>query len=247
MRTILKLENIEKFYGNKQTIVKALDNLSLTINEGEFVAIMGASGSGKTTLLNTISIIDDIDSGTVLLNGNDISKLKPSQIDSFRSAEIGFIFQEFNLLDSLTAYDNIALALSLVGSKNIDEKISNVAESLGLTKYLHNYPNELSGGQQQRVAIARALVKEPSIILADEPTGALDFQNTQNILKSLIEINQKNVTILMVTHDSFAASYASKVIFLKDGKIFTSINRNPELTRSEFHQLIIDNELVVRS
>ena len=242
MENILKIDNIEKYYGNKSSLTKAIDNISFDVNKGEFVAIMGASGSGKTTLLNCISTIDKVTSGHIYVSGNDITKLKGNSLNKFRREELGFIFQDFNLLDTLTAYENIALALSIqnVKSKEIDEKIKKVAKELDIVNILEKYPYQMSGGQKQRVASARAIITNPKLVLADEPTGALDSKSSKMLLEQFEYLN-KNIcaTILMVTHDAFTASYATRVIFIKDGKIFNEIHKGTD-TRKEFFDKIID-------
>ena len=242
MENILKIDKIEKYYGNRGSLTKAVDNISFEVAPGEFVAIMGASGSGKTTLLNLISTIDNVTSGHIYVAGRDITKLKGNELNKFRREELGFIFQDFNLLDTLTAYENIALALSIqnVGAKEIDRRIKKVAGDLGITSVLKKYPYQMSGGQKQRVASARAIITDPKLILADEPTGALDSKSSKMLLESFNYLNsEKKATILMVTHDAFTASYASRVIFIKDGKIFNEIVKG-EKTRKEFFNEIID-------
>ncbi len=242
MENILKIDKIEKYYGNKSSLTKALNNLSFEVNKGEFVAIMGASGSGKTTLLNCISTIDKVTSGHIYVDGNDITKLKGNALNKFRREQLGFIFQDFNLLDTLTAYENIALALSIqnIAAKEIDARIQKVAKELDITKILNKYPYQLSGGQKQRVASSRAIITNPKLVLADEPTGALDSKSAKMLLEQFANLNKDNeTTILMVTHDAFSASYASRVIFIKDGKIFNEINRGND-NRKEFFDKIID-------
>ena len=209
MENILKIENIEKYYGNKTNLTKAIDNISFEVQKGEFVAIMGASGSGKTTLLNCISTIDQVTSGHIMVAGEDITKLKGNKLNKFRREELGFIFQDFNLLDTLTAYENIALALSIQNVKAavIDKKIKKVARELDIEKVLNKYPYQMSGGQKQRVASARALVTDPKLILGDEPTGALDSKSARILLDRFEYLNKElQATILMVTHDAFTAS-----------------------------------------
>lgn len=242
MENILKLEKIEKYYGNRSSLTKAIDNISFEVNKGEFVAIMGASGSGKTTLLNCISTIDKVTSGHIYVGGEDITKLKGNNLNKFRREELGFIFQDFNLLDTLTAYENIALALSIQNVKQsiIDEKIKHVANELSIKDVLKKYPYQMSGGQRQRVASARAIITDPKLILADEPTGALDSKSARMLLNIFEKLNKSlEATILMVTHDAFTASYASRVIFIKDGKIFSEIMKGED-TRKEFFDKIID-------
>ncbi|MGV1064830.1 ABC transporter ATP-binding protein [Clostridium perfringens] len=242
MKNILSVENIEKYYGNKDNITKAIDNINFKVDKGEFVGIMGPSGSGKTTLLNCISTIDNVTTGSIVINGKDITKLKAKELEKFRRDELGFIFQDFNLLDTLTAYENIALALTIQGKKpkEIDALIKKVAKSLGIDGILNKFPYQISGGQKQRVASARAIVTNPSLILADEPTGALDSKSARMLLDSFESLNKDlEATILMVTHDAFTASYAHKILFIKDGKIFNELVRGTD-SRKEFFDRIID-------
>ena len=242
MSNILKLEKIEKYYGNRSTLTKAIDNIFFEIEKGEFVVIMGASGSGKTTLLNCISTIDKVTSGHIYINGEDITKLKGNELNRFRREKLGFIFQDFNLLDTLTAYENIALALSIQNVKpsEIERRVNEVANKLDIRNVLNKYPYQMSGGQKQRVASARAIITDPELVLADEPTGALDSKSSKMLLESFNYLNDTlNTTILMVTHDSFAASYASRVIFIKDGKVFNEIRRGND-SRKDFFDKIID-------
>ncbi len=242
MKNILSVENIEKYYGNKENITKAIDNINFKVDEGEFVGIMGPSGSGKTTLLNCISTIDKVSNGNIIINNQDITKLKSKKLDNFRRNELGFIFQDFNLLDTLTAYENIALALTIKGedSSQIDGKIKKVAKNLDIEQVLNKYPYQMSGGQKQRVASARAIVTNPSLILADEPTGALDSKSSRLLLDRFEYLNQElKATILMVTHDAFTASYAHRILFIKDGKIFNELIKGND-TRKEFFNRIID-------
>ena len=241
MSEILKIDKIEKYYGNKSSLTKAIDNLSFNVEEGEFVAIMGASGSGKTTLLNCISTIDKVTSGHIYVAGNDITKLRGNNLNKFRREELGFIFQDFNLLDTLTAYENIALALSIqnIKEKEISDRIKRVAEELVINSVLGKYPYQMSGGQKQRVASARAIITNPKLILADEPTGALDSKSSKMLLEKFNYLNKENkATILMVTHDAFTASYSSRVIFIKDGKIFNEIRRGNDSRRDFFDKII---------
>lgn len=239
---ILKIQQIEKYYGSRSSLTKAIDDISFSVNRGEFVAIMGASGSGKTTLLNCISTIDKVTAGHIFLENTDITKLKGKQLNKFRRDNLGFIFQDFNLLDTLTAYENIALALSIQKktAKEIDASVNDVAEKLGITDVLKKYPYQMSGGQKQRVASARAIVTNPKIILGDEPTGALDSKSAKMLLERFQYLNRElSATIMMVTHDSFTASYANRVIFIKDGKIFSEISRGSD-SRKQFFDKIID-------
>ena len=242
MENILTIENISKYYGNKSNLTKAISNISMNVDKGEFIAIMGASGSGKTTLLNVISTIDKVTSGHIYIEGQDITKLKGNDLNRFRREELGFIFQDFNLLDTLTAYENIALALQIQNfkAKAIEQQIKVVARKLDIEDILNKYPYEMSGGQKQRVASARAIVTNPKLVLADEPTGALDSKSSKMLLERLQRLNQDyQTTILMVTHDAFSASYASRVIFIKDGKIFNEFDRGND-SRKVFFERIID-------
>ena len=242
MGKVLEVKNIEKYYGNKSTLTKAIDNISFDVEEREFVGIMGASGSGKTTLLNCISTIDRVTAGHILVGGKDITKLKGNHLNKFRREELGFIFQDFNLLDTLTAYENIALALTIqkVGAKEIEIRVKDIAEKLDITDILNKYPYQVSGGQKQRIASARAIITNPKLILADEPTGALDSKSAKRLLSTFVTLNQKlHATILMVTHDAFTASYADRIIFIKDGRIFNEIIKGND-TRKEFFEKIIE-------
>lgn len=242
METILRIDNVEKYYGNRSSLTKAIDNISFEVDKGEFVAIMGASGSGKTTLLNCISTIDRVTSGRIYVGGQDITEFKGNKLNRFRREQLGFIFQDFNLLDTLTAFENIALALSIQGvhAKEIQKRVSQLACELGISDVLDKYPYQMSGGQKQRVASARAIITNPKLILADEPTGALDSKASRMLLESFNYLNQElEATILMVTHDAFTASYADRVIFIKDGKIFNEILKCGS-TRKEFFDKIID-------
>ena len=239
---ILSVEKIEKYYGNKGNITKAIDHISFGVDKGEFVGIMGPSGSGKTTLLNCISTIDTVTTGHIHINNKDITVLKGKDLEEFRRNELGFIFQDFNLLDTLTAYENIALALTIQKRKpsEIDQLITDIAAKLGITEILTKYPFQLSGGQKQRTASARALVTEPSLILADEPTGALDSKSARLLLESFEKLNRElQSTILMVTHDAFTASYAHRILFIKDGRIFNELIRGED-TRKEFFTKIME-------
>lgn len=242
MKKILTIDKIEKYYGNKSSLTKAINNISFEVEEGEFIAIMGASGSGKTTLLNCISTIDRVTSGHIYLEDLDITKLKGNNLNKFRREDLGFIFQDFNLLDTLTAYENIALALSIqnIEAKEIKKRIQKVAKELDIKEVLSKYPYQMSGGQKQRIASARAIITNPKLVLADEPTGALDSKSSKMLLERFQYLNETlHTTILMVTHDAFTASYASRVIFIKDGKIFDEIHKG-EATRKEFFNQIID-------
>ena len=238
MSNVLEVKNIEKYYGNKSNLTKAIDGISFNVGEGEFVGIMGASGSGKTTLLNCISTIDRVTAGKIIINNQDITKLKGNKLNKFRREELGFIFQDFNLLDTLTAYENIALALTIqkVNSHEIDKKVKEIAQKLEISEILNKYPYQISGGQKQRVASARAIITNPKMVLADEPTGALDSKSARQLLETFEHLNQKlGATILMVTHDAFTASYAERIIFIKDGKIFNELVKGED-TRKQFFE-----------
>ena len=239
---ILELRGVDKFYGSKSTLTHALRGISFQVQKGEFVGIMGASGSGKTTLLNCISTIDKVTGGSILVDGSQITDLKGSALNRFRREDLGFIFQDFNLLDTMTAGENIALALTIQRKKisRIPEQVEAMAEKLGIRDALSKYPYQLSGGQKQRVACARAMITNPKLVLADEPTGALDSKSARLLLERLTSLNRElAATILMVTHDAFTASYASRILFIKDGSLFTELQRGRE-TRREFFARIID-------
>lgn len=242
MKTVLNVNQIEKYFGNKGNVTKAIDDISFEVEQGEFVGIMGPSGSGKTTLLNCISTIDSVTTGKILINEQDITKLKASKLDQFRRDELGFIFQDFNLLDTLTAFENIAIALTIQGRKpaEISGLVQDVATKLEITQVLDKFPYQMSGGQKQRVAAARAIVTKPILILADEPTGALDSKSARLLLDSFEKLNEElQATILMVTHDAFTASYAKRILFIKDGKLFNELIRGKD-TRKEFFNRIIE-------
>lgn len=241
MNNRLKVQDIEKYYGNKGNVTKAIDHISFEVKEGEFVGIMGPSGSGKTTLLNCIATIDEITTGHILINGQDITSLKTKELEKFRRDELGFIFQDFNLLDTLTAYENIALALTIQGIKvgEIEDRIQQVAAKLGILEVLNKYPYQMSGGQKQRVASTRAIITEPSLILADEPTGALDSKSSRVLLETFETLNEEmKATILMVTHDALSASYTQRILFIKDGKIFNELIRGNDSRRVFFNRIM---------
>ena len=241
--SILNVSGIQKIYttrfgGNK---VEALKSVSFGVEQGEYVAIMGESGSGKTTLLNILAALDKPTSGSVVLDGKDLSKIKESQVAAFRRDNLGFVFQEFNLLDTFTLEDNIYLPLVLAGKghKEMQERLKPIAAQLGITELLKKYPYEVSGGQKQRAAVARALITNPKLILADEPTGALDSKATDELLRLFAQINKTGQTILMVTHSVKAASHANRVLFIKDGEVFHQIYRGNN-TNEQLYQLISD-------
>ena len=241
MSTVLNVVNLEKFYKNKGSITKAVNHIGFEVEEGEYMGIMGASGSGKTTLLTCISTIDQATAGQIYVNGTDVTKMNEKSLARFRREQLGFIFQDFNLLDTLTGRDNIALALAIIGEKPkaIDRKVDDVAAALGIRDIIDKYPYEMSGGQRQRIACARAIVTRPSLILADEPTGALDSKSAGMFLESLGMLNERmKATILMVTHDAYTASHCRRILFLKDGKIFSELIRGSD-TRKEFFDRIM--------
>lgn len=242
MKEILRLEHIQKFYGNQGNLTKAISDISFSVNSGEFVGIMGASGSGKTTLLNCISTIDTVSAGHIYLDGADVTEIREKELARFRRENLGFVFQDFNLLDTLTISENIALALTInkVPEQQIAGKVQEMAQSLNIIDILDKYPYQVSGGQKQRCACARAIINNPKLILADEPTGALDSHSSQMLLGTMQSINERlGATILMVTHDAFSASYAGRILFLRDGKIFTEILKGGN-SRKEFFEKILD-------
>ena len=241
--TILEVNGLKKIYstrfgGNK---VEALKNVNFSVEQGEYVAIMGESGSGKTTLLNILAALDKPTEGNVILDGNNLSKLKESQISAFRRDNLGFVFQDFNLLDTFSLKDNIFLPLVLSGKKypEMEKRLKPIAEKLGIEKLLEKYPYEVSGGQKQRAAIARALITKPQLILADEPSGALDSKAADSLMNLFTTINQDGQTIVMVTHSVKAASSAKRVLFIKDGKVFHQLYRG-NLTNEEMYERISD-------
>ncbi|WP_085829697.1 ABC transporter ATP-binding protein [Collinsella vaginalis] len=240
-RPVLEVRHIEKVFGSRGNVVHALADVSFTIERGEFVAIMGPSGSGKSTLLNCISTIDSVTSGKVLVNGVDVAALRSEKLTRFRREQLGFIFQDSNLLDTLTARENIALPLTIARrpAREVLERVDAVAAHLSIAEALDRYPYQLSGGQQQRVAAARALVTNPAVIMADEPTGALDSKNARLLLESMETMNERDrATVLMVTHDSFAASYTSRVLFIRDGHLFTELRRGDAPRRAFFDRIM---------
>ena len=238
---VLEVNHVEKVYGSRNNVTRALADVSFAVDKGEFVGIMGASGSGKSTLLNCVSIIDTVTSGNVVINGADVTRMKHAKLTRFRREQLGFIFQDSNLLDTLTARENIALPLTIarVPAKETLARVEQVAQRLDIAGVLDKYPYQMSGGQQQRVAAARALVTDPAIILADEPTGALDSKNARLLLESIESMNrQYQATVLMVTHDSFAASYTNRVLFIRDGRIFTELRRGDSPRREFFDRIM---------
>ena len=241
MNEVLKLEHIQKYYGNGENVTKAIQDISFSVQEGEFVGIMGASGSGKTTLLNCISTIDTVSAGHIYLDGTDVTEINEKQIARFRRENLGFVFQDFNLLDTLTISENIALALTInkVPAGEIDDRVREMAGKLNITDILDKYPYQVSGGQKQRCACARAIINNPKLILADEPTGALDSHSSQMLLSIIQSINETlGATILMVTHDAFSASYANRILFLQDGAIFTETLKGNDSRRTFFNKIL---------
>ena len=241
MEPILKLEHIQKYYGNGGNITKAIKDISFSVKAGEFLGIMGASGSGKTTLLNCISTIDTVSAGHIYLEGADITEIKPKSLARFRRENLGFVFQDFNLLDTLTISENIALALSInkTPAKDVEPRILDIAGKLNIRDILDKYPYQVSGGQKQRCACARAIVNNPKLLLADEPTGALDSHSSQMLLSTIQSIHEQlGATILMVTHDPFTASYANRILFLQDGEILTELRKGRDSRRAFFDKIL---------
>lgn len=239
---LLSVRDVQKVHGSREAITRALDDVSFDICEGEFVGVMGPSGSGKSTLLNCISTIDTVTSGNIILSGLDITQLRSRQLSKFRRDDLGFIFQDANLLDTLTGFENIALALTIKGEKadSVRAKVDRTADLLGVADVLQKYPRQMSGGQRQRVAAARAIVADPKLVLADEPTGALDSRNAAVLLETLEVLNEKlHATIMMVTHDAVAASYADRILFIKDGKLFNELRRGDD-DRTDFYHRILE-------
>lgn len=241
MQIVLETKELKKLYGSKGVNFTALDGVDIKIEKGEFLGIMGPSGAGKTTLLNLISTVDKPTSGKILYEGSDITTMKEGELAKFRRGNIGFIFQDFNLLDNMTIEDNIALPLALSNRPNeeIQKKLKEVASFFGLESQLKKYPYQLSGGQKQRTAAARAIITSPTVVFADEPTGALDSKSATELLSCLVKLNEEyQTTIMMVTHDAFAASYCKRILFLKDGRIHARLDKNG--TRKEFFHRILD-------
>ena len=241
MDTIIKVCEVEKFYGNKDTITKEVNRISFEVEKGEFTAIMGASGSGKTTLLNLLATVDQVTSGHIFYDNMDITTLKEEEVAKFRKENLGFVFQDFNLLDTLTLEENVILAMTLHKKKKqeIQQTVASVMRALGIWEYRKKFPYQVSGGQKQRCACARALVNHPKLILADEPTGALDSRSARMLLETFRMMNvQFGATILMVTHDAFSASYCKRILFLKDGAIFHELNRGKQDRRTFLNQIL---------
>ncbi len=234
------IQNVTKYYGSGSVVVKALDGISFAVEQGEFTAIMGASGSGKSTLLNVISTIDRVSSGEIHVDGRELTGMKENELAVFRRDRLGFIFQDYNLLDTLTIGENIVLPLNLkkIGFQESQEELQRVAEALGVTDQMDKFPYELSGGQRQRAACARALITNPALVLADEPTGALDSSNAKHLMQTFQMMNQTlGSTILMVTHDALMGSYADRVLFLKDGRIWSEVYRGERSRQEMYHEI----------
>ncbi len=242
MGVILKLEHIQKYYGSGGSVTRAIRDISFSVEKGEFLAIMGTSGSGKTTLLNCISTIDTVSAGHIYLEGVDVTEMKPKSLAGFRRENLGFVFQDFNLLDTLTISENIALALSInkVPAREVEPRILDIAGKLNISDILDKYPYQVSGGQRQRCACARAIVGDPKLLLADEPTGSLDSHSAQMLLATIQSINEQlGATILMVTHDAFTASYANRILFLQDGEILTELRKGSDDRGGFFHKMYL--------
>lgn len=241
MKDYIRICDVEKYYGNGANVTKAVDRVSFTVDRGEFVGVMGASGSGKTTLLNMLSTIDSVTAGHIYYGDTDITELKENRLADFRKENLGFVFQDYNLLDTLTIEENIMLAMTLQGKgrREIREECENMLNLLGIADVRDQFPYQVSGGQKQRCACARALINRPRLLLADEPTGALDSRSSQTLLETFTEMNRKlSATIFMVTHDAFSASYCSRILFLKDGRIFHELIRGKEGRRGFLNQIL---------
>ena len=241
MNTLLEIKNVSKYYGSGDNVSRALNGVSFAMERGEFTAVMGASGSGKSTLLNVIATIDRPSSGGILLEGRNIAEMREQELAAFRRDRLGFIFQEYNLLDTLTVAENIVLPLNLrrCALPETKKRLAQVAAALEIAEQLDKFPRQLSGGQRQRAACARALITEPALILADEPTGALDSANSRSLMQTFTRMNQSlGSTILMVTHDAVVGSYADRVLFLKDGKIWNELCRGDRSRQSMYHEIL---------
>ena len=246
MKKMIDVKHLTKTYGTRFNQTKVLDNLSFSVDQGEFVGIMGPSGAGKTTLMNILSSILRPSLGSVAIGGQEITRLSENELSDFRRKEIGFIFQDFNLLDTLTAKDNIILPLAIdrLSVNEVDRRLVHLANLLGLAHLLDRYPEELSVGQKQRVAAARAIISRPSVLFADEPTGSLDSKAATELLRYLAEINlQEDMTILMVTHDPFTANYCNRILFIRDGVFFAEVVKKG--SRKEFFEKIIDMQATI--
>ena len=241
METILAVEHLRRDYGRRGSVTRAVDDVSFTVEKGEFVGVMGASGSGKSTLLNCVATIDTPTAGHIRVEGRDVTAMKARELTRFRRERLGFVFQDCNLLDTLTAFENIALALTILGTPagEIDRRVRDTAGLLGLERVLEKYPYQLSGGEQQRVAAARAIITAPALVLADEPTGALDSKSAGQLLGQLSQLNrEQGATIVMVTHDAFTASWCHRILFIKDGRLWHELRRDGEDRRRFFQDII---------
>ena len=241
MKDYIRICDVEKYYGNGANVTKAVDRVSFTVDKGEFVGVMGASGSGKTTLLNMLSTIDSVTAGHIYYGGTDITELKEDRLADFRKENLGFVFQDYNLLDTLTIEENIMLAMTLQrkGRQEIQEECEKMLDLLDIADVRGQFPYQVSGGQKQRCACARALINHPRLLLADEPTGALDSKSSQTLLETFTEMNRKlSATIFMVTHDAFSASYCSRILFLKDGRMFHELVRGEKDRRGFLNQIL---------
>ena len=246
MQEIIRVSDVEKYYGNGDQVTKAVDRVSFAVQQGEFIGVMGASGSGKTTLLNLLSTIDRVTAGHIYYGDTDITELGEEQLSEFRKKQLGFIFQEYNLLDTLTLEENIMLVMTLHrrGKKEIQKRCRELLRILGIEEVKDKYPYQVSGGQKQRTAVARALITQPELILADEPTGALDSKASDSMLTLFNQINEEGQTILMVTHSTKAASHANRVLFIKDGEVFHQLYRG-NMSNEQLYAKISDTLTVL--
>ncbi len=241
MKPILQITNVTKYYGRGSVVTKALDGISFSLGKGEFLAVMGASGSGKSTLLNVIATIDRASSGDICLNGTHLQAMKEAKLSAFRRDQLGFVFQDYNLLDTLTIAENIVLPLNLrhTSARETEKKLAWIAKSLCLSEQLSKFPYQLSGGQRQRAACARAIITDPALVLADEPTGALDSKNSKALMETFVSMNESlGSSIMLVTHDPVVGSYAQRVLFLKDGKVWSELNRGSRGRRELYREIL---------
>ena len=241
MKPILQVTNVTKYHGRGSVVTKALDGISFSLGKGEFLAVMGASGSGKSTLLNVIATIDRASSGDICLNGTHLQAMKEAKLSAFRRDQLGFVFQDYNLLDTLTIAENIVLPLNLrhTSARETEKKLAWIAKSLCLSEQLSKFPYQLSGGQRQRAACARAIITDPALVLADEPTGALDSKNSKALMETFVSMNESlGSSIMLVTHDPVVGSYAQRVLFLKDGKVWSELNRGSRGRRELYREIL---------
>lgn len=241
MKPILQVTNVTKYYGRGSVVTKALDGISFSLGKGEFLAVMGASGSGKSTLLNVIATIDRASSGDICLNGTHLQAMKEAKLSAFRRDQLGFVFQDYNLLDTLTIAENIVLPLNLrhTSARETEKKLAWIAKSLCLSEQLSKFPYQLSGGQRQRAACARAIITDPALVLANEPTGALDSKNSKALMETFVSMNESlGSSIMLVTHDPVVGSYAQRVLFLKDGKVWSELNRGSRGRRELYQEIL---------